>query len=61
MFITLCKTRKEELLHSLALALTLSLALTLVFNHLANKLLQATTNVHALWTNIFNLLQHDGT
>ena len=39
----LAKTRgekkEEELLHSLALALTL----TLTFNHLANKLLQVTT------------------
>ena len=38
-------------MHSLALALTLTLALNLTFNHLANKLLHH----HALWSNVFNL------
>ena len=44
MFITFYKTRgkkKKEVLHFLALALTLTLVLT--FNHLANELLQAAT------------------
>ena len=43
MFITFCKTRrkKKDLLHSLALALTVALILT--FNLLANELLQVAT------------------
>ena len=44
MFTTFCKTReKKKGLHSLVLALTLTLSLLLTFNHLANKELQATT------------------
>ena len=42
MFITFYTTRGNKK-HSLALALTVTLALTLTFNHLTNKLLQATT------------------
>ena len=45
MFITFCKTsrgKQKEVLHSLALALTLT------FNHLANELLQATTLLYGL-------------
>ena len=42
----------EQKMHSLALALTLTSAPTLIFNHLASELLQATTMLYA-----FNLRQ----
>ena len=45
---------KKSLLHSVALALTLTLALTQTFNHLANELLQATIMLYGLM-----LRQHD--
>ena len=50
MFIIFCKMRekKNELLHSQALALTLT------FNHLANELLQATTMLYGLMYLTFN-------
>ena len=50
MFITCCKTRIEKVVHSVATALTLNLALalTLSLNDLANQLLRMTSTLYGL-------------
>ena len=54
MFITFCKTRgkKKKVVHSLALALTLTL------NHLANEPLQATTMLYGLMYLTYDGMEH---
>ena len=59
MFITFFKSSgKKQSIAFPGPSLTLAL-IALILNHLANELLQTTTD--AVWSNVFNLRQCDGT
>ena len=49
MFITFVRRERERKKKELRILHSLALVLTLTFNHLANKLLQATIMLYALW------------